>query len=64
MKNKILTLILFTSVLINAEPKRIFQSGNNKNKTVSSEKMINVDALKKDILVKDLYHTKLFHQHC
>lgn len=47
MKNKILTLILFTSVLINAEPKRIFQSENNKNKTISSEKMINVDSLKK-----------------
>lgn len=47
MKNKILTLILFASVLINAEPKRIFQSENNKNKTVSSEKMINVDSLKK-----------------
>lgn len=47
MKNKILTLILFISVLINAEPKRIFQSENNKNKTISSEKMINVDSLKK-----------------
>lgn len=47
MKNKILTLILFASVLINAEPKRIFQSENNKNKTVSSEKMINVNSLKK-----------------
>lgn len=48
MKNKILTLILFTSVLINAEPKKVFQSGNSmNNKTVSSEKMINVDALKK-----------------
>lgn len=64
MKNKILTLILFTSILINAEPKKVFQSGNSmNNKTVSSEKMINVDALKKDILAKGLSHTKLFRQH-
>lgn len=47
MTKKILTLLLFTSILINAEPKKVFQSGNSMNKTVSSEKMINVEALKK-----------------